>query len=187
VDGADPDPEWDHDVIREELRAHDPALLEKPMVVVFNKIDLPAAAKRWPEFRDARARDTIPCVALSADRGTGLDDLRTILADLLPDAADMAAPPEPSGVVVHRLETLDDTYSVTRESPGVYRVRGRRIERIAVQTDFEVDESAHRFQRALDRLGIDGALRREGIAAGDVVRIGSTELVWEGDAWGEDA
>src|SRR4029450_6611836 len=44
VDGASQDPEWDHSVIRDELLAHDPALLEKPMLVVFNKIDLPAAA-----------------------------------------------------------------------------------------------------------------------------------------------
>ena len=186
VDGADPDPEWDHDVIREELRAHDPALLAKPMVVVYNKMDVLAAAERWPAFRDARERDGIACLSVSADRGTGLDDLRAMLGDLLPDDVDMTAPPEPSGVVVHRLETLDDAFSVTVEGPGAYRVRGRRIERIAVQTDFEIDESAHRFQRALDRLGIDGALRREGIAPGDVVRIGSTELVWEGNAWEED-
>src|SRR4029078_3574227 len=30
VDGSSRDPGWDHDVIREELEAHDPALLEKP-------------------------------------------------------------------------------------------------------------------------------------------------------------
>jgi GTP-binding protein len=156
------------------------------MLVAFNKVDLPAAARRWPAFRDARVRDGIACLALSADRGTGLEELRTMLADLLPDDADMAAPPEPSGVVVHRLETLDDAFSLAREGEGAFRVRGRRIERIAVQTDFEVEESAHRFQRALDRLGIEAALRREGVAAGDVVRIGSAELVWEGDAWGED-
>jgi len=186
VDGSDPDPEWDHDVIREELRAHDPALLAKPMLVAFNKMDLPAAAERWPAFRDARAADGIACLAVSADRGTGLDELRALLADLLPDDADMAAPPEPSGVVVHRLQTLDDAFAIEREEEGAYRVRGRRIERIAVQTDFEVEESAHRFQRALDRLGIDGALRREGIEAGDVVRIGAAELVWEGDSWAVD-
>ena len=34
--------------------AHDPALLEKPMLVAFNKIDLPAAAEAWPAFRRAR-------------------------------------------------------------------------------------------------------------------------------------
>jgi GTPase len=185
IDGSDPDPEWDHDVIRGELEAHDPALLEKPMIVVFNKMDLPAAVERWPAFRDARAADGLSCVAVSADAGTGLDDLRALLAVALP-AEGEETEPEPSGVVVHRLESLRDGFSITQEEEGAWRVTGRRIERIAVQTDFEVDESAQRFQRDLDRLGVDAALRREGIEAGDVVRIGKAELVWGGEAWEED-
>ena len=55
VDGSDRDPEWNHGVIRDELAAHDPALLDKPMLVVFNKIDLPAAIEAWPAFQAARA------------------------------------------------------------------------------------------------------------------------------------
>src|SRR4029079_11201596 len=50
VDGASRDPEWEYGVIREELAAHDPALLEKPMLVAFNKMDLPAARAAWPAF-----------------------------------------------------------------------------------------------------------------------------------------
>jgi len=65
-------------------------------------------------------------------------------------------------VVVHRLEALGDGFTVAREADGGFRVSGRRIERIAVQTDFEVEESAQRFQRDLDRLGIDAALRARG-------------------------
>src|SRR4051812_27653054 len=63
VDGASRDPAWDYDVIREELRAHDPALLETPMLVAFNKLDLPAAAKAWPAFQRARAAEGIEAVA----------------------------------------------------------------------------------------------------------------------------
>ena len=40
-------------VIRDELEAHDPALLDKPMLVVFNKMDLPAARESWPAFEKA--------------------------------------------------------------------------------------------------------------------------------------
>ena len=39
---------------------------------------------------------------------------------------------------------------------------GRRIERIAAQTDFENEESAERFQHDLARLGIEAELRRRG-------------------------
>src|SRR5215218_7478762 len=53
VDGSGRDPAWDHGVIRDELAAHDPALLEKPMLVAFNKMDRPAAVEAWPGFRSA--------------------------------------------------------------------------------------------------------------------------------------
>jgi GTP-binding protein len=101
----------------------------------------------------------------------------------LPDAAALAKPPKPAGVVVHRIEAAGDGFSVRAEGRGAFRVRGRRIERIAAQTNFESEESAGRFQRDLLRLGIDAALRRAGIAVGDVVRIGRLELEWEPAAW----
>src|SRR5262245_33251984 len=104
VDGSDRDPEWDYDVIREELRAHDPALLQKPILVVFNKIDLPSAAEGWAVFREARARDETPTLALSAVTGEGLDRFRQALGRLLPPADELGLPPEPAGVVVHRLD-----------------------------------------------------------------------------------
>ena len=183
VDGSARDPEWDHDVIRDELRAHDPALLEKPILVVFNKLDRPAAADAWPAFRAARRAAGQDAVAISATDGTGLPRLRARIADLLPEAAELGSPPEPAGVVVHRIDAMGDGFTVDVEADGAYRVRGKRIERIAAQTNFEVEESAERFQRELARLGIDNELRRRGIGPGDVVRIGSTELEWEAQPW----
>jgi len=183
VDGSDRDPDWDFDVIREELRAHDPALLDKPFLVVFNKVDLPSAAEAWPAFRRSRARDRIQAVAISAATGEGIDRFRRELAALLPNAEELGLPPEPAGVVVHRIDAAPDRVFVSREVDGAYRVAGRRIERLAAQTDFEVEESAERFQRDLERLGADAELRRAGIQAGDTVRIGSVELEWEAEPW----
>ena len=185
VDGASRDPEWDHGVIREELRLHDPALPEKPLVVAFNKIDLPAARDAWPAFAAARRGEGLACLATSAETGDGLAALRDLLADLLPDAAGLAAEPEPSGVVVHRLDAAGDGFTLEREGDA-FRVRGRRIERIAVQTNFDVEESADRFQRDLARLGIDDALRRAGVGPGDTVRIGRVEFEWGAEAWAEE-
>ena len=183
VDGSGRDPEWDHEVIRTELAAHDSALLEKPLLVAFNKLDLPRAADAWPAFRAARRRDGLPVVGIAAAEGHGIDELRSALAGLLPSAETMAEPPEPAGVVVHRIEGLGDAFSIDRDDDGVLRVRGRRIERIAAQTNFEVEESAERFQRDLVRLGIDAELRRAGVAGGDAVRFGEVELEWEAEPW----
>jgi GTP-binding protein len=77
---------------------------------------------------------------------------------------------------------MGDNFAVRREPDG-FRVRGRRIERIAAQTDFQNEESAERFQRDLDRMGIDAELRRAGVEPGDTVRIGDVELEWEPVPW----
>jgi GTP-binding protein len=183
VDGASRDPEWDHDVIRDELFAHDPALLEKPMLVAFNKIDLTAAGEAWPAFERKRRGEGRDVVAISASSGEGLDAFRDRLAILLPSAEELDAAPEPAGVVVHRIEGMTDGFVIERDADGAYRVRGKRIERIAAQTNFDVEESAERFQRDLARLGVDAELRRAGVGEGDVVRIGSTELEWEPQPW----
>ena len=183
VDGASRDPEWDYDVIRDELRAHDPALLEKPILVVFNKLDRPAAAEAWPAFRKTLEAAGEQVIAISATDGLGIDELRMRLAELLPGADELDAPREPAGVVVHRIEGMSDGFSVERIEEGVFVVRGKRIERIAAQTNFDVEESAERFQRDLARYGIDDELRRAGVTAGDLVRIGATELEWEAQPW----
>ena len=185
VDGSDRDPEWNHGVIRDELAAHDPALLEKPMLVVFNKLDLPAAIDVWPAFRAARTAEHIDVIAASATSGEGIPALRDKLAAMLPPIEELDQPPEPAGVVVHRIEAMTDGFVVSREEDA-FRVIGKRIERIAAQTNFDVEESAERFQRDLARLGIDDELRRAGIVPGDLVRIGAAELEWEAQPW-EDA
>jgi GTP-binding protein len=183
VDGSSMDPAWDHEVIREELLAHDPALLDKPILVAFNKIDLPAAHDAWPAFAAARRAEGRETIAIAAATGEGLDTFRTRVADLLPSAEELKAPPEPAGVVVHHIDSMVDGFVVERDRDGAFRVRGKRIERIAAQTNFDVDESAERFQRDLERMGIDAELRRAGVTPGDLVRIGASELEWEPTPW----
>jgi GTP-binding protein len=183
IDGASRDPEWDYDVIREELRAHDPQLMAKPTLVAFNKMDLAAAVSAWPEFGRARAAEGVDAVPISADTGQGIETFRARVASLLPGLDELAEPPEPAGVVVHRIDAMGEGFSVDRDADGVLRVRGRKIERTAAQTNFDVEESAERFQRELARLGIDRELRRVGIAPGDLVRIGAVELEWEAQPW----
>jgi GTP-binding protein len=183
VDGSGRDPGWDYDVILGELRAHDPKLLDKPRLVAFNKIDLPTAAEAWPAFRRARSREGVPAVAIAAASGEGIASFRSALAELLPPAEELGTPPEPAGVVVHRIDAAPDRIFVSRDPDGGFRVAGTRIERVAAQTDFEIEESAERFQRDLERSGADADLRRAGIQPGDTVRVGTVELEWEAEPW----
>jgi GTP-binding protein len=183
VDGSGRDPGWDYDVILDELRAHDPKLLDKPRLVAFNKIDLPTAAEAWSAFRKARSREGVPAVAIAAASGEGIASFRSALAELLPPAEELGTPPEPAGVVVHRIDAAPDRVFVSRDPDGGFRVAGTRIERVAAQTNFEIEESAERFQRDLERTGADADLRRAGIQPGDTVRVGTVELEWEAEPW----
>ena len=172
------DPERDYEVIRGELEEYEPQLLEKLTLVVANKMDLPDAREHLKVFQRARTRDGLPVVAISAEQQTGIGDLIAALGELLPNADELARPAESMGVVVHRFQSGLDAFSVQREGEA-YRVVGRRIERLAAQTNFDNPESAQRFQRDLARLGVERELARAGVGGGDTVRIGGVELEWD--------
>lgn len=182
VDASTADPLRDAAIIREELAAHNPALLEKTTLVVLNKIDRPGVRERLEELRtgfSALGLKSIACSAVGGALGEGITDLRNELAELLPDAETLALPTEPAGVVVHRIDPIAVSgFEVSRDGES-YRVRGKAIERLVHQTDFARDESAQRFHHELKRQGIESALRKAGCRAGDTVVIGELSLEWE--------
>ena len=181
VDLAAADPDRDYQVIRDELEAHDAALLQKVSLVIANKLDLPEAEAKLAAFRKRRKKEGVDVIGISAAEGTGIDKLMTALARLLPDADELGRPGEPAGVVIHRFQSAPDMFTIQREE-GAYRVIGRRIERLAAQTDFENPESSERFQRDLAKLGVERELVRAGVVEGDSVRIGAVELEWDAPA-----
>jgi GTPase len=182
VDLAARDPEGDRAIVREELRLHDGRLLAKPGIVVANKLDLPGAGERLAAFTEACTLDGVRVLAVSAREGEGLGELIAAIAGLLPGVDELSLPPESAGVVVHRFDSERETFSVEREHDA-FRVRGRRIERLVAQTDFENEESAERFQRDLERMGVARELRRAGVQSGDMVVIGTRELEWGDEGW----
>ncbi len=182
VDLAARDPQGDREIVRDELRLYDDRLLRKPLLVVANKLDLPGARERFDSFARVCAADGDEVVGVSALEGQGLRELEASVAALLPGPDELAVPPEPAGVVVHRFDSARETFSVERAGDG-FRLRGRRIERLVAQTDFENEESAERFQRDLERMGVARELRRAGVQPGDMVAIGTRELEWGEEGW----
>lgn len=82
VDGRKP---WDdYRILRRELELRDPALLERPHLVVANKMDLDGATDLLAEFRAETGENPLP---LSATTGEGLDALKTALFELVRPAA----------------------------------------------------------------------------------------------------
>lgn len=177
LDGAAPDPAGDWRAVADELRRHDPALLRRPMPMAVTKHDLPQVRERWPDLRSQLQADGHRPLAVSARDGTGLDELRSALDTSLQAAMQHAQGERPAPVRVHRFDPLDTGWQVVAEEDAL-RVRGRRIEAAAARIDFDNEESRDRFQRTLERMGIDEELRRRGAGPGTLVRIGGVELEW---------
>ncbi|MDH5506944.1 MAG: GTPase ObgE [Anaerolineae bacterium] len=175
LDGMAEDPVADLGQINSELALFDPGLREKMQVVAVNKIDLPEVQARWPDLESQINGRGYKTMAISAVAGTRVRELLYQAKRLLDEAPPMDSPVD---VPVYRPESDPNEFSIGRENEG-WRVSGVSIERAAAMTYWEYDQSVRRFQRILETLGIDDALREEGVAAGDTIFIGEFELEWE--------
>jgi len=176
LDGASEDPLRDFDSINEELALFSPGLADKPQLVVLNKMDLPQAQELWPSIEEEMARRGVQACSISAATGSGVRQMlyRVLqLLESLPEEAETT----PQETPVFRPPKEDDGFTVSVEN-GVFRVEGRKLERLVARTDWRYDESVRRLQRALEGLGVTKALEEAGVQEGDTVYVGETELEW---------
>lgn len=177
LDGTRPDPLQDMDVINGELAQFRADLAAKPQVVAVNKIDLPDAAQRTGELKELLTARHIEPFFISAVTGQGVGPLLERVAQELSTLVQEEQPPPPLPVV--RPRSLSARFSVS-VSNDVYTVSGERLEAFAEMMPLEQEEGRAEFWRRLTRWGVVAALRRAGIRPGAKVRLGQTEVEWEG-------
>jgi GTPase len=85
--GEDRAPLRDLDVLDHELGRYSPELAKKPQIVAANKIDLPDARERLPDFVAAMARRDVPVFPISAATGEGVGPLLDAVAQVLSGGA----------------------------------------------------------------------------------------------------
>lgn len=179
LDGMAENPILDYIQINSELALFDPHLAKKPQIVAFNKMDIPEVQARWPKIQSELKRlglagEEQP-LAVSAATGLNIRQLLYRAVERLketPPLEDLEVMP------VYRLESDPRQFSIDKEDGG-WRVSGEAIERAAAMTYWELDDSVRRFQRILQTLGIEDALRKAGALEGDTVHIGDFELEWQ--------
>lgn len=175
LDGLAEDPLLDFAQINSELALFDPQLGKKPQVVALNKMDLPEVRQRWPEIEKQLKKRGFDAFGISALAGSEVRKLLYRAAQLLEQAPEPEAAAE---MPVYRVGSDPRQFDIQREADG-WRVSGESIERAAAMTYWEYDQSVRRFQRILQTLGIEDALRKAGAQNGDTVYIGEYELEWE--------
>ncbi len=175
LDGAANDPLQDLDKINEELSLFDPQLASKPQLVVLNKMDLPQARELWPLVKEEMEGREIPVCSISAATGSGVREMLYQVLKVLDSLPDQE--PAPEKIAVFRPPEEANGFTVTPEREG-FRITGKRVERLAVRTDWRYEESIRRLHRALEKMGVEKALQEAGVEKGDTVYIGEAEFEW---------
>jgi len=177
LDGLSSDPLADYSQINAELSLFDPNLAKKPQIVALNKIDQPEVQERLKELKAAFKKKKVELRTISALARTDTRDLLLAAVQKLaetPPLEEFEAP-----VPVYRPEADPNQFTISREDDASWRISGAGIERAASMTYWEHDGSVRRFQRLMEKLGVDEALRKAGIEEGDTVHVGDYELEWQ--------
>jgi GTPase len=163
--------------VRGELEAYKPEVAAKPEIVVANKLDLAGAREGWEQLRQALPDRRV--VGVSTITNEGIPTLLEAVAGALAELPKTADTPAEQHVRIYRLAPEEDEgFSVEAAAPDVYRVRGKRVERLVAMTDLNSEEGVDHLQKQLDRLGVFEALEKAGVQIGDTVTIGEWETEW---------
>ncbi|NLP43343.1 MAG: GTPase ObgE [Peptococcaceae bacterium] len=170
------DPLEDFDIINRELREYSPALAERPMLVVPNKMDLPDSEDNLARLREY-LKDNYEIFPISAATGQGLKELLYRIIQILPEVPpiEFTASPDEHRMVKAQME---ERFRIEVQDDGTYVLTGKEIERHAAMAYLETEDGVMRFQNILKAMGVNDALRERGIKDGDRVLIGDLELEW---------
>jgi GTP-binding protein len=175
LDGMSEDPLADYSQTNSELALFDSSLADKPQIVALTKMDLPDVQERWPRIQaELEAHGVEEPMAISSAAHVGLEPLLWRTWQELQDAP---MPETVEQLPVYRAKEDPRAFQIQKVEDG-WRLTGESIERAAAMTYWEHEGSVRRFQKILETLGVDKAMREAGVVEGDTVFIGDFELEW---------
>jgi GTPase len=177
LDGLASDPLADFSQINSELALFDAGLAKKLQIVALNKIDQPEVLEGWPKLKRELKKRGYESMAISALARTNVRELLNKAVKMLSEAPSPEATEQP--IPVYRPVEDPRAFTISREADGAWRVKSTSIERAAEMTPWDQTGSVRRFQKLMERLGVDKALQKAGAQEGDTVLIGEYELEYQ--------
>lgn len=166
------DPYEDYLTINNELKSYHYHLMERPQIIVANKIDLDNAQENLEEFQKKVGED-IKIYPLIAPIHEGIDALLYAIADTLKTAPYYSIEEdEQEDSVLYTYEEDDaKAFEIMNEGNGVFTVTGDKIERIVQMASLNTDDGFKNFAIKMRNYGVDDALRAAGAVDGNIIRI----------------
>ena len=175
VDGRDP--VQDFEIINKELESYHYRLMERPQVVIANKMDMDEAEENLKRFKEVYPDvEVFPACTLINE---GLQLALYKVADLLAVTPEFPMQEEEEQGVLYTFTPKEEDFSVINNGNGRWTLIGPKIDKFFEMTDFEKEESVRKFGSLLTEIGVDEALRQKGCMDGDLVAIHDFEFVFE--------
>lgn len=166
------DPEEAYAIINEELKTYDPELLEKPQIVVANKMDSEGSEEKLSRFR--KAHPELEVFETSTQQHTGVTRVLYEAMNRIEAVREEEIESTPAeDVVVYRYEPKRPMFEVLNLGNGRWKIESERIDRLAEQVDFDKEDDTYQFGLTLQKLGVDKALHEAGAKTGDQVIVGT--------------
>ena len=178
------DPYEDYLAINKELESYNLRLMERPQIIVANKMDMPDSAENLKEFKQKLAAnydefEELPQIfPISSLTKQGLATLLDATAELLDKTPEFLLYEESDmeDEVYYGFDEEAPAFEISRDDDATWVLSGDKLEKLFTMTNFDRDESIMKFSRQLRGMGVDEALRARGAKDGDLVRIGKFEF-----------
>ena len=159
----------DYKIINTEIKKYGKKLAQKPMVVIANKMDLPAAEVNLKAFKTAYPE--VKVIPISAMYQKNIDEAMNTLMDMVLsiEANELYTEEDYASHVVYTYE--NQLPFTIKKVDGMWRVSGSEITKLFKMTNFTEDESVARFSRKLKGMGVEEALINAGANLQDDVEI----------------
>ena len=161
----------DYQVINKELGMFSKKLLDKPQIIIANKMDMEQSITNLEEFKK-KIDPSIKIFPISAVSNQGLEPVLEELADMLEKIENEPLYDEDQfeGHVLYKFKK-EEPYTITREDNGTWVISGEEVEKLFRMTKFTTDEGIMRFTKRLRKMGIDDKLEELGAQEGQLVKI----------------
>ena len=161
-------PYEDYITINNELKNFNEKLINKPQIIIANKMDMESSIENLKEFKN---KVDLEVFEMSAINGEGIEKIINKLADML-DTIKKEPLYEEQKFESHILYKFkeEQPFNIYKEDK-VWVIRGDEVEKLLKMTKFNSDDAALRFSNKLRKMGIDDKLKELGAEEGDTVRI----------------
>lgn len=178
------DPYEDYLAINKELESYNLRLMERPQIIVANKMDMPESQENLEDFKKKLAEnydefEELPAIfPISGLTKQGLATLLDATAELLDKTPEFLLYDESDmeEEAYYGFDEEEKAFEISRDDDATWVLSGEKLMKLFNMTNFDRDESVMKFARQLRGMGGDEALRARGAKDGDLVRIGKFEF-----------